>query len=91
MRNPSAAHDGISAVDLYQPEGPTARRPFSEQTERYSEQEPPLTGNADTSVYRIRRDDDDWNATGEELSPPSYDETTGGLGPPTHITYIIHR
>jgi len=89
MQNPSAAaHHSFSATDLYPPEGTVAGRPFSQQTERFSSQEPPLTGNADASVLR---DDDRWSINGDEVSPPSYDETTGGLGPPTHITYIIHR
>ncbi|KIM41816.1 hypothetical protein M413DRAFT_445030 [Hebeloma cylindrosporum] len=98
----SPAHHSFSPVDLYHPEGsrplplPTADnsnepsnfdRPFDDLRESYG------TGNADTSsVYRGRGDGArQWEGSSGELSPPSYDETTGGRGPPTHISYIIQR
>ena len=92
------------STDLYQPEGmqplplppadiDSSNQPFDEQTDRVNPRESDWTRNADTSsVYRGRGEDTrQWEGSDGELSPPSYDETTGGRGPPTHISYIIHR
>lgn len=74
-------------------DSPNFGQPFDERTEQINPRESHWTGNTDTSsVYRGQGDDARQRGESEEeLSPPSYDETTGGRGPPTHISYIIHQ